>query len=127
MIQKTHAMNSREFGEMGEQMAADYLISMGYNIIERNWYFGKKELDIICEHAGLLVFVEVKARQDTCLENPTKAITNKKKNFLIKAANAYIEQKNKEEEARFDVITVLLDDKGAPTLSHYESAILPQL
>ncbi len=119
-------MNSREFGKMGENMAADYLASLGYHIIERNWQFGKKELDLICEHDGYLIFVEVKARQDTCLEDPTRAITKRKKAYLLKALNAYVDVHNREEEVRFDVITVLLDENNAPTLQHYKSAIIPE-
>jgi len=121
------AMKSKEFGDMGEDMAVNYLASMGYRILDRNWHFDKKELDIVCEQDDLLVFVEVKARQDTCLEDPTRAITKAKKRFLIKAANAYIDLNERDEVARFDVITILLDEKGAPTLTHYESAILPEL
>ncbi|MFO7789071.1 MAG: YraN family protein [Bacteroidales bacterium] len=120
-------MTSKEFGNIGEKMAADYLASLGYHIIERNWQFGKKELDLICECEDFLVFVEVKSRQDTCLEDPTRAITKRKKSHLLQALNAYVDIHNREEEVRFDVITVLLDEKGAPTLKHYESAIIPEL
>jgi putative endonuclease len=119
-------MNSREFGKMGENMAADYLASLGYRIIERNWQFGNKEIDLICEYNDMLVFVEVKARQDTCLEHPTRAITKRKKSFLLQALNAYVDIHDRDEEIRFDVITVLLDKNNAPTLEHYESAIIPE-
>jgi putative endonuclease len=120
-------MNSREFGNMGETMACNYLASLGYTILERNWYFGKKELDVIASFEDKLVFVEVKARQDDCLEDPTKAITKAKKKHLLAAANAYILEKDLDMESRFDVITVLLDAHGKPNLTHYESAIIPEL
>ena len=112
---------------MGENMACDYLRSQGYKILDRNWIFNKKELDIIAENNKYLVFVEVKARMDTGLEDPTRAITKAKKRHVLTAANAYIQEKDLEKEARFDVITILLDKHGAPKLQHYESAIIPEL
>lgn len=119
-------MTSIEFGKIGEEMAADYLVSNGYDLIDKNWYFNKKELDLICEINEYLVFVEVKSRQDTTLEDPTRAITKGKKRFLLEAANAYIIENDIDKEVRFDVITILLDEKGAPTLKHYENAIIPE-
>ena len=41
-------------GEQGEQKACDYLLKNGYEILARNWHFGKDELDIICLHSGYL-------------------------------------------------------------------------
>lgn len=120
-------MTTKEFGDLGEDMACEYLAKEGYKLIERNWRFGKKELDIIAETSEQLVFVEVKSRMDTCLEDPTRAITKAKKRHLLKAANAYILEKDIDKEARFDVITVLLNKTGAPTLTHYISAIIPEV
>lgn len=120
-------MTSKEFGDIGEQLSCDYLASRGYSILDRNWHFHKKELDIVTKKDDFLVFVEVKSRQDTCLEDPTKAITKQKKRFLISAANAWIEDHDIDLEVRFDVITVLIDKHGAPTLKHYKSAIIPEL
>lgn len=120
-------MNSKEFGNLGEEMACDYLASQEYQIIERNWFFNKKELDIVVKKDDMLIFVEVKTRMDTSLEDPSKAITKRKKRYLLEAANAYVLEKDIDLEVRFDVITVLLDEHGAPTLQHYESAIIPEL
>ncbi|MEA1873999.1 MAG: YraN family protein [Bacteroidota bacterium] len=120
-------MNSKEFGNLGEEMARDFLASRGYKILDKNWLFKKKELDLVVMCDEYLVFVEVKTRMDTTLEDPTRAITKAKKRNLIEAANAYIREYDIDLEARFDVITVLLDKHGAPTLQHYESAILPEL
>lgn len=120
-------MNSKEFGKLGEEMAADYLNSQGYFILEKNWFFNKKEIDIICTKNNILVFIEVKSRQDTTPEDPSRAVTKTKKRFLIEAANAYIEKYDTDNEVRFDVITILLDKNGAPQLEHYESAIIPEI
>lgn len=36
-----------ELGKWGEQYAADYLQGLGYDIIERDWRFGHRDIDII--------------------------------------------------------------------------------
>ena len=51
-----------ELGKEGELLAANHLQSEGYVIRHRNWRCGHKELDIVAEKDGTLVFVEVKTR-----------------------------------------------------------------
>ncbi len=49
-----------ELGKEGELLAANHLQSEGYVIRHRNWRCGHKELDIVAEKDGTLVFVEEK-------------------------------------------------------------------
>ena len=37
------------YGRSGEDVAAEYLEQQGYLILERNWFFGHKELDIVAQ------------------------------------------------------------------------------
>ena len=53
-------MDNRSFGRVGENSAALYLQEKGFNIIGRNVYVGRCEIDIIAENGDLLLFVEVK-------------------------------------------------------------------
>ena len=53
-----------ELGKEGELLAANHLQSEGYVIRHRNWRCGHKELDIVAEKDGTLVFVEVKTAID---------------------------------------------------------------
>ena len=51
-----------ELGKIGEQLAADYLSRNGYEILERNFYYDKAEIDIIAQkEPSTIVVVEVKA------------------------------------------------------------------
>lgn len=34
-------------GNIGEELAEKYLRSLGYEILEKNWRYGKNEIDII--------------------------------------------------------------------------------
>ena len=64
-------MNNREFGNKGEDLACDYLVKNGYEIIERNKHFSKFcEIDIIAKFKNKFVFVEVKTRKNDNFGTP---------------------------------------------------------
>jgi len=57
-------MTSTEKGKLGEQKAEDYLVSIGYTILTRNYRQRYGEIDIIAEDTGVsgrtIVFIEIK-------------------------------------------------------------------
>lgn len=96
-----------ELGQQGEQKACDYLISKGYRIRDVNWRYEKCELDIVCEYQNLIVVVEVKTRSNLDFGNPAEFVTTAKQTKLIEGAEAYLEQKELENELRFDIVEVI--------------------
>ena len=52
----------RDLGIDGENLAAKYLESLGYIILERNFRHRLGEIDIVAEYEGQLVICEVKSR-----------------------------------------------------------------
>lgn len=96
-------------GRQGEEKACDYLISMGYKIIERNWHYSKNaEIDIIAEYKGTLIFVEVKTRTNLNYGHPFESITHTKIQKIHKAILAYINKsKIKYKSFRFDGIAII--------------------
>lgn len=58
-------MKNHEVGAAGEALACEYLGSIGYSVICRNYRSGHLETDIICENETHILFVEVKSRVDT--------------------------------------------------------------
>ncbi len=100
-----------ELGLMGEQLAAEYLEKSGYRIIERNWKHHPYEIDIIAEHDGYIVIVEVKTRANRDYGDPQEFVSRKKQSFLVKAAQFYAEKKNIQKEIRFDVVAVVLNSR----------------
>lgn len=116
---------SKEFGEEGEEIAARLLEEKGYEIIERNYRFGKGEIDIIAKDpkTDYLVFVEVKSRKNLEFGEPEYAITKNKINQVKKIASAYLYEKEIHEiDCRFDVISILFRAKVKPIINHYENA-----
>lgn len=116
----------RETGDKAEQIAASYLKGKGYEILERNWYYGHMELDIIAKEKNQLVIVEVKSRTGLSYEHPSEAITKIKIRRIIEAADAYILDNDIEMETRFDIITVIFYKENYE-LEHYEDAFYPTL
>jgi len=114
--------NNINTGKTGEDLACNYLEKHGYIIIDRNWRFASKELDIVATKNNILVFVEVKTRNyNSSIED---CISDKKNNHLINGANHYINQNNIESEVRFDVILVLINNNKTE-IKHYKEAITP--
>ena len=58
-------MHNKRLGRLGEDVAARYLVSRGYEIIARNWTCQAGEADIIARDDDILVFAEVKTRSST--------------------------------------------------------------
>ena len=110
-----------ETGKEGEKAAVQHLLKNGYKIIEVNWRYNFKEIDIIAQQADEMVFVEVKTRATTAFELPQEAVTKKKMKNLVFAADAYLQIKEIELESRFDVIAVLAND-GYKIMEHIEDA-----
>ena len=114
-----------ETGKKGETMAVEYLQDKGFIILEQNWYNHHREIDIIAAKGNEMAIVEVKCRTGAPLCEPYVAVNRNKQNLLIKAANAYIKQKNINMETRFDVISITL---GKETIiEHIENAFYPRV
>lgn len=113
-----------ELGIQGEKMAVNHLEQNGYMIVEKNWRFGKAEIDIIAQKDGMLAIVEVKTRTTDWFGNPQEFVTPKKRKLLIGAANEYVIKNNLDTETRFDIIAIVIN-KQTTSLEHIEDAFYP--
>lgn len=98
-----------DLGKWGEDEAALYYEDRGYEILERDWKVGKRDIDLIAltEGKDTLVFVEVKTRQNNDLQEPEEAVDVKKMRNLAIAANAYVKLHGLDMDVRFDIISVI--------------------
>ncbi len=110
-----------ELGKKGEYIARQYLEKKGYKIINCNWRFLKDEIDIIALYENFLIIVEVKARNTDYFGEPEFAVTKKKQKFLVRATQAYIDQKNINNEVRFDIVAITFCPEGH-RINHIEDA-----
>jgi len=119
-------VSQREIGELAELHAKNYLLSLGYKILDTNWYSGHMELDIVAQDGEELVIVEVKSRNGIRYEHPSEAVTNTKMKRIVEAADAYILEKDLDYETRFDVVTVIFFGQNFE-LEHFKDAFYPTL
>jgi putative endonuclease len=106
----------RGLGDLGENLAADYLQKHGYVIRERNWRCGRLgEIDIVAEDGGYLVFVEVRTRRGRAYGSPEDSITVAKKLRLVQLAMSYRQEHADAGlplDERIDVVAVELTAAG---------------
>lgn len=110
-------------GKEGERAAAEYLQNKGYRIRHLNWYSSHKELDIVAEHEGWLVVIEVKSRSGQPFEAPELAVDQQKIHRVVMAAHHYVRLYNIDLPIRFDVIALVLNN-GYWEIDHFKDAFL---
>jgi putative endonuclease len=111
-----------DLGKKAEDLAAEFLLKNGYKILARNFRYQKAEIDIITEKDSLIIVVEVKARSTDVFNLPQEAVNKKKIKSIVSAADHYLEKFNKNQEVRFDIISVLPDEKGNLSIEHIINA-----
>ncbi len=104
-----NGFNYRSRGNVGEDLAVEYLIAHGYEIVERNATFLWGELDIICTRNNLWRFVEVKYRESTIFGYPEDSMTPKKIKTLLRAIEFYCLKNSIDySQTRLDFLWILL-------------------
>lgn len=110
-----------ELGKKGEQLAVDFLLKNGYDILERNYRFNKAEVDIIAQQKNTLAIIEVKTRSTTDFGNPQDFVKPKQIQRLVKTVDKYVNANRLDVEVRFDIIAIVKEGKGF-NIEHLENA-----
>jgi len=111
---------SNESGQLGEQLAADYLKQHGWEILAMNYRHKRAEIDIIASSGKILLFVEVKSRSNMSFGQPEDFVDARKAELIISAADHFIREIDWKDRIRFDIISI---DSTAPgKIAHFEDA-----
>lgn len=116
-----------EFGAWGEKVAEKYLRHKGYSILDRDWRFIHKDIDVVAyeDDTQTLVIVEVKARHKEVVTTALQAVDREKQRNLIQAAYAFARSTGHFfPNIRFDVITIVGDENNYK-LKHYQNLFKP--
>jgi putative endonuclease len=112
----------QQLGKMGEELAVAELARRGYAITAQRYRTPCGEIDIVAEHHGVLVFVEVKARANAEFGTAAEAVTAWKQRRLTRMARDYLtRQQIVDRPCRFDVVAIMLD-APQPVIEVYENA-----
>lgn len=115
-------------GARGERLAVNHLIKRGYRIVVTNFKVPVArnskgvsvtgEIDIIALDRGTLCFVEVKTRHSEEFTPVITAVDRRKRRQITRTARVYRRIFDLfDMKYRFDVVTVLMREKDAPTIT----------
>jgi putative endonuclease len=99
---------NKDTGFLGENKAADYLISIGFTILFRNWRYKHLEVDLIASKGNCLHIIEVKTRRSNTYGYPEQHIDAIKMQHLKNAAALFQYQNPIWKRLQFDVIAIQL-------------------
>jgi putative endonuclease len=122
---KSREASHLQTGRWGERQALRFLRKLHYRVRGQRVRVGRHdELDIVAEHRGTLVFVEVKTRRDEKRGRPFAAVNTAKRKHLSRAAVTYLKtNKLRPDHIRFDVVEVIGEPGGRPPeIRHIENA-----
>ncbi len=94
-------------------MAAKYLKSNGFKILDTNFRCAIGEIDIVAKEKDAIVFIEVKTRKSDNLAGPFESIGKRKQNKIRDLAEYYIQEKDYSDcEIKFDVLSIVRDGQN---------------
>jgi putative endonuclease len=117
-------------GEKGERVAARWLQVHGWEIAERRFRNGHRDIDLIATRreahgpGRVVAFVEVKTRKLASFGGPLGAVNWRKQRQLSRSAKVWMSRFQKPGDVfRFDVIGVILEPEKV-RVAHIENAFL---
>lgn len=100
----------QHLGRWGEDKAAAWYSQHGWEILDRNWRYGRGEIDLVVRRGPVLVFCEVKTRSSHAMGSPAEAVDVQKQRKLRALASQWLAQNAiGTPQIRFDVACV---DRG---------------
>lgn len=101
-------LTPQQRGRDTENLALEHLQSAGLELVARNFRCRWGELDLIVWDGPILVFVEVRYRQDARFGGAAESVNVHKQRKLIKAAQLFLQQHPQwlDKSARFDIVAI---------------------
>jgi len=126
-IKKQTSNSKVTLGKCGEEKAAAYLLSKGYELLCRNFRCRMGEVDIIAKDVrkgGTIVFCEVKTRNNCAFGLPCESVTMHKLKKIKRMADIYakINKWTANKDFRIDVIEILIMENKA-YVRHLENVL----
>lgn len=112
--------HNQRVGAWGEETAAVWLTSHGYEVSRRNVRTPYGEIDIIAQKNQVTYFVEVKTLTRTQSFYPEHQITGRKREHMLNAAQHFAAE-NGVERWQIDVISVEGKPGSEPVITHFEN------
>lgn len=101
----------RKVGDIGENIACDFLTKRGFEIVERNYLRKWGEIDIVARKGSMTRFIEVKSIRGTSYR-PEENMHPGKLRRLYRTIETYIMDRRVDGDWQLDLITVQLDEQA---------------
>jgi putative endonuclease len=130
---KNFTSNSQKIGELGEDIACNFLMKHNFLILERNYTKKWGEIDIIAQKDNKMYFIEVKSKSVSSLDYVSSLNYRPEENMhlwkikrLRRVVETYmISNRIGHKEWQFDLIVVYLDiDKKLARVKRMDNIIL---
>lgn len=113
-------------GKEGEEIARNYLINKGFNLIESNYSNNLGEIDLIMSDKDWLVFVEVKLKIGNRFGQPEEMINKNKLSQIKRVAELFLvsESQIAQKFVRYRVDAVCIElneDKAINRINYYDN------
>ena len=120
-MKQDNRTEKRKLGDIGENIACDYIIKHGFEILERNYLRKWGEIDIVAKKKGIYRFIEVKSvkvalvipsnvTHVTDSYRPEDNVHPWKIKRLHRAIQTYMLEKRVDTDWQLDLITVKIDE-----------------
>lgn len=116
-------------GRLGEAAAAEFFSDSGCVVVARNWRCSAGEIDLVVRDSRggrrVLVFCEVKTRSSARWGDPSQAVDRNKQRRIRRLAAEFLTHGpggGGADTIRFDVVEVLMTDRGTLRVNHIEDA-----
>lgn len=115
-------LSHKKIGDYGERVCKNYLMKLGYNILELNYSSRYGEIDIIASKDEYLAFVEVKTRAKNSIVKGCEAVNKSKMLKIIKTAYQYLQFFNLDLQPRFDVCEIYIYKNVVDKINYIKNA-----
>lgn len=126
-IRSVAATQIPKLGDLGESLAADFILKNGYRLVLSNFKVpvGRNskgvqvtgEIDLIALDGDVLCFIEVKTRRSADFTPVIRNVDIRKQRQIIRTARVYRRIFNvRDMEYRYDVVTVLVPKAETPVI-----------
>jgi len=114
--------HNQRIGKWGEDIATEFLLQKGCDLVTRNARTPYGEIDIVAKQGDVTIFVEVKTRTSNKMGLPEEAITPRKREHMLACAEHYAAE-NEVDHWQIDVIAIEGKPGSIPKITYFENAI----
>jgi putative endonuclease len=113
-------VDTRAAGELGERIACAFLELKGYEVLERNFRYARREIDLVARDRGNIVAVEVKMRRGGRFGKAAQAINRRKIERIQLALAGLVRNSGSGLCPRVDVIAIdVSESRDRMIVEHY--------